>query len=303
MNVGFVGTGAMGEPMARNLLRAGHAVTVFNRRAERSQALVADGATVAATIADAARQNIVISMLADDRATEALVLDGDFVAAMPAHGIHVCMATIGAALADELSATHAAAGKGYVSAPVFGRPPAAAAAQLFVVAAGEEGALDRCQPLFDALGQRTFRVGATASAAHVVKIAGNFMLAAMVEAFGEASALAARHGVAPTQFVEVMTNSVFQVPAYKTYGGLIASGQFEPPGFPLRLGLKDIRLALAAADAKDVALPLASLVRDHYLKALTRGYAELDWAALALISLEDAGAAPRYTTQAGPSSA
>ncbi len=293
MNIGFVGTGAMGEPMVRNLLQAGHAVTVYNRRAERTQALVEAGALAAASVAEAARQDIVITMLADDRATEALVLDGDFIAAMPAHGLHVCMATIGAALADRLAAAHAAAGTGYVSAPVFGRPPAAAAAQLFIIAAGDAAALDRCQPLFDVLGQRTFRVGDTPSAAHVVKIAGNFMLAALIEAFGEASALTARHGVTPAQFVEVMTNSVFQVPAYRTYGGLIASGRFEPAGFPLRLGLKDIRLALAAADARDVALPLASLVRDHYLKALTRGYAEYDWAALALVSMEDAGAASR----------
>ncbi len=293
MNVGFVGTGAMGAPMVRNLLQAGHAVTVYNRRAESSQALVAEGATAAATIAEAARQDIVITMLADDRATEAMVLGGEFLPAMPAHGLHVCMATISAALAETLTAKHAAAGTGYVSAPVFGRPPAAAAAQLFVVAAGEAAALDRCQPLFDAMGQRTFRVGSAPSAAHVVKIAGNFMLASMIEALGEACALTTRHGVSAAQFVEVLTNSVFQVPAYKIYGGLIASGQFEPPGFPLRLGLKDIRLALAAADAKDVAMPVASLVRDHYLKALTRGYAELDWAALALISMEDAGAAPR----------
>lgn len=289
MKLGFIGTGAMGEPMVRNLLKAGHEVTVFNRRVERSQALVEAGAQVAANVADAARQDIVFTMLADDRATEQTVLDGDFVQAMPTHGIHVCMATISAALAERLTATHAAAGRAYVSAPVFGRPPAAAAAQLFVVAAGDDAVLDRCQPLFDALGQRTFRVGTTPSAAHVVKIAGNFMLASMIEAFGEASALSARHGVTAAQFVEVMTNSVFQVPAYRNYGGMIASGQFEPPGFPLRLGLKDIRLALAAADAKDVALPLASLVRDHYLKALTRGYAELDWAALALVSMEDAG--------------
>lgn len=289
MRLGFIGTGAMGEPMVRNLLKAGHEVTVFNRRVERSQALVEAGAQVAAGVADAARQDIVFTMLADDRATEQTVLDSDFVQAMPAHGIHVCMATISAALAERLTATHAAAGRAYVSAPVFGRPPAAAAAQLFVVAAGDDAAIDRCQPLFDALGQRTFRVGTTPSAAHVVKIAGNFMLASMIEAFGEASALSARHGVTPAQFVEVMTSSVFQVPAYRNYGGMIASGQFEPPGFPLRLGLKDIRLALAAADAKDVALPLASLVRDHYLKALTRGYAELDWAALALVSMEDAG--------------
>ena len=289
MNVGFVGTGAMGEPMVRNLLKAGHAVTVHNRRAERSDALEADGARVANDIADVARQDVVISMLADDRATESMILDSGFIGAMAPQGVHVCMATISAALADRLSEAHASAGTAYVSAPVFGRPPAAAAAQLFVVAAGTDAHLARCQPLFDAMGQRTFHVGGTPSAAHVVKIAGNFMLASMIESFGEACALTSRHGVSATQLVEVLTNSVFPVPAYKVYGGLLASGQFEPAGFPLRLGLKDIRLALAAADSKNVAMPVASLVRDHYLKALTRGYAEYDWAALGLISMEDAG--------------
>ncbi len=293
MKIGFVGSGAMGEPMVRNLLKAGHTVTVFNRRRERSAALAADGAQVAASVADAARQEIVITMLADDTATEQLVLDGAFIRAMPADGVHVCMATISAALAERLQSTHGAAGRAYVSAPVFGRPPAAASAQLFIVAAGEDSALDRCQPVFDALGQKTFRVGAMPAAANVIKISGNFMLASMIESLGEACALSSRYGVPPSQLVEILTSSVFPVPAYKVYGGLIASGQFEPPGFPLRLGLKDIRLALAAADSKDVALPIASLVRDHYLKALTRGYADFDWAALALVSMEDAGASPR----------
>ena len=293
MKIGFIGTGAMGEPMARNLLKAGFDVTVYNRRAERSAGLAGDGARVATTIATAAAQDLVISMLADDHATEALVLDSDFLTALPPHGIHVCMATISAALGERLQATHAAEGRAYVSAPVFGRPPAAAAAQLFIVTAGADGALDACQPAFDALGQKTFRVGSQPAAANVIKISGNFMLASMIESLGEACALTSRYGVPPAQLVEILTSSVFPVPAYKIYGGLIASGNFEPPGFPLRLGLKDIRLALAAADSKDVAMPVASLVRDHYLKALTRGYADFDWAALALVSMEDAGASPR----------
>jgi len=289
-DIGFIGLGAMGAPMVRNLLAAGHAVTVFNRSPAPAQALLADGARVAQTVEEAARRDIVITMLADDRATESLVLESGFLAALPPGAIHVCMATISAALARRLAETHAAAGRAYVSAPVFGRPPAAAAKQLYIVAAGPEDALARCAPAFDALGQRTFPVGSDPVAANVIKIAGNFMLASMIEAFGEAFTLTSRYGVERKQLLEILTGSVFPVPAYKIYGGIIASGEFEPPGFPLRLGLKDIRLALAAADGKEVAMPLASLVRDHYLKALTRGYAELDWAALALVSMEDGGA-------------
>lgn len=292
LNIGFVGTGAMGVPMVRNLLAAGHTVTVFNRSAAPLQELESLGARVAARVEDAARAPIVVSMLADDRATEALVLDSGFVAAMPPDGTHVCMATISAGLARRLAEVHSAAGQDYVSAPVFGRPPAAAAKLLFVVAAGSEVALARCAPLFESVGQRTFSVGADPVSANVIKIAGNFMLASMIESLGEAFALTSRYGVEPETMLEILTNSLFPAPAVKTYGGIIAGGDFHPPGFPLRLGLKDIRLALAAADAREVALPLASLVRDHYLKALTRGYAELDWAALALVSLEDAGAAP-----------
>jgi 3-hydroxyisobutyrate dehydrogenase-like beta-hydroxyacid dehydrogenase len=289
MKIGFVGIGAMGECMVRNLLKAGYAVSVFNRTRERAAALVSDGAQLAERIEDAAACEIVITMLANDEATIGTVLDSGFRQAMPANGIHICMATISAELGQTLAAAHAADGRGYVSAPVFGRPPAAVAAQLFVAAAGEASALARCQPLFDAMGQKTFVVGSTPEAANVVKISGNFMIASLIETFGEACALTRNYGIDPAQFLEVMTSSIFPAPIYKIYGGLIANQQFEPAGFKLRLGLKDIRLALAAADDKEIALPMASLIRDNYLKALTRGYEDLDWAALALVAQEDAG--------------
>ncbi len=293
ITIGFVGLGAMGVPMVRNLLAAGFEVTVFNRSPGPARELEAAGARVASSVEEAAARDFVVTMLADDRATTALVLDTGFIAAMPVHGVHIGMATISAELGQRLTDAHAEAGRGYVSAPVFGRPPAAAAKQLFIVAAGASDALDRCTPVFEALGQRTFTVGDEPVRANVIKISGNFMLASMIESLGEAFALSGRYGVAPAQLLEILTGSIFPVPAYRIYGGIIANGNFEPPGFPLRLGLKDIRLALAAADGKEVALPIASLVRDHYLKALTRGYENLDWAALALVSMEDAGAVPR----------
>lgn len=289
MNTGFIGIGAMGEPMVRNLLKAGHRVTVFNRSRERAERLAADGAVVADSIEQAAAQDVVITMLANDEATAASVFDSGFCGAMPAGGLHVCMATISAELGCRLAEAHAAAGRGYVSAPVFGRPPAAAAAQLFIVAGGNPEHIARCEPLFQAMGQKTFNVGAAPEAANVVKITGNFMIASLIETLGESFALTRQYGIDPAQLIEIMTGSIFPAPIYKIYGGIIASQAFEPAGFKLRLGLKDICLALAAAESKEIALPLASLIRDNYLKAITRGYEDFDWAAMALVAQEDAG--------------
>jgi len=289
MQVGFVGTGAMGVGMVRNLLKAGHSVTVWNRTPERAAALAADGAQVAASAAACAAADVVISMLADDAATAEVTLAEDFLAALRADTVHAGMATVGVGLAERLAAAYAARGRAYVSAPVFGRPPAAAAAQLFIVAAGAAADLARCQPLFDAMGQRTFVVGTRPADANVVKVSGNFMLASMIEAFGEACALVRKQGIEPERFLEVMTSTLFPAPVYKTYGGLIASDQYLPAGFTLRLGLKDVRLAQAAADGCMVPMPLAGLLHDRFMTAIARGYGEFDWAGLGRLCADDAG--------------
>ena len=289
MQIGFIGIGAMGLGMVRNLLKAGHTVTVWNRTPGRVAELQAHGATVAAEPAQCARQDIVISMLADDAAVEQVILESNFIAALRPDTVHVSMATISVALAERLTAVHAAAGREYLSAPVFGRPPAAAAAQLFIIAAGSAAALTRCEPLFNAMGQRTFIVGDQPRAANVVKVSGNFMLASMIETLGEAFALVRKHGLQPEQFLEVMTNTVFPAPVYKLYGGLVASDVFEPAGFKLALGLKDVRLVQAAADAAMVPMPLAGLLHDQYMTAIARGYGDFDWAGIARLSAEAAG--------------
>ncbi len=289
MQIGFIGIGAMGLGMVRNLLQAGHAVTVWNRTPGPAAELRADGATVASDPIECARQDIVISMLADDTAVEQVILAADFIAAVRSDTIHVSMATISVALAERLTAAHRAAGQDYVSAPVFGRPPAAAAAQLFILAAGRAAALARCEPLFKAMGQRTFLLGEQPSAANVVKVSGNFMLASMIETLGEAFALVRKHGLDPALFLEVITNTVFPAPVYKMYGGLVASDVFEPAGFKLTLGLKDVRLAQAAADAAMVPMPLAGLLHDQYMTAIARGYGDFDWAGIARLSAEAAG--------------
>ena len=199
------------------------------------------------------------------------------------------MSTISVALSDRLAEAHRNAGQAYVAAPVFGRPEAAAAAKLFIVAAGAEGALAHCQPLFDAMGQRTFVVGDKPSSANLVKLSGNFLLAAMIECLGEAFALVRKGGIEPHLYLEILTNTLFSAPAYKTYGTIIANQQYEPAGFKMSLGLKDIRLALAAADALAAPMPVASLVHDHFLAGVAQGAGDSDWSALARLAAANAG--------------
>ena len=290
MKLGFIGLGAMGRPMAGNLLKAGHEVTVYNRTRSRGQELALHGAKVSETAAIAAE--IVITMLADDRAVEDVVFD-HLLTALPTGSVHVSMSTISVELSKRMAESHRQRGQQYVSAPVFGRPDAAEAAKLFVVAAGPQEAVRRCQPLFDVLGQKTFFLGEDATSANVVKLTGNFLIASTLECFGEAFALARKHGLDPQQYLEVLTGTLFSAPYQKNYGAIIAQEKYEPAGFRLPLGLKDVHLVLAAAENARVAMPVASVLRDQYLAALARGWDDSDWSVIARLAAENAGLNPR----------
>ena len=290
MNIGFIGIGRMAVGMVKNLLEAGHTVSVYNRTREKAEALAADGATVVDNVADAAANELVISMLADDRAIEDVVFaDTGFLAALPQGAVHVSMATISEAMGRRLTQAHGAIDRAYVSAPVFGRPDAASAGKLFIVAAGSAAALETCEPAFAVMGQRTFVVGAEPVAANVVKITGNFMLASAIETLGEAFALARKYDIDAGELLELLTSTLFSAPVYKNYGAMIAEQRYEPAGFKLNLGLKDISLALEAAGAMSVPMPIASVVRDQCLTGIARGYQDLDWAALGRVCADDAG--------------
>ena len=290
MKIGFIGLGHMGSAMAANLVKAGHHVTVFNRSPEKRRKLVELGAHEAARIADACRGEAVITMLADDAALSSVTLaDGGIVASLPKGAIHVSMSTVSVALARELTKAHAAAGQRFIAAPVFGRPEAAAAAKLFIVAAGEPAAVETCLPLFNALGQKTLPIGPEPAAANLVKLSGNFLLASAIEALGEAIALVSKAGVDRRAYVELLTSTIFPAPVYATYGGLIAANRFEPAAFTAALGFKDIRLALAAAESLRVPMPLGSLLHDRFLRLLAEGGESLDWSALGGLAGRDAG--------------
>jgi len=292
MNIGFIGLGRMGAAMATRLLMAGHRVTVFNRTPAKASALVAKGATAAASIAEASRGDAVMTMLANDEAVEEVVLSKDgILAALPSGALHVSSSTISIALSERLTAAHSRAAQLFVAAPVFGRPEAVQAGQLFVVAAGEESAIKAATPIFEAIGQKTFTVSETPKAANLVKLSGNFLIATVIESLGEAMALVRKGGIDATRYVEILTSTLFNVPLYRTYGGLIADGKFEPAGFAAPLGQKDIRLTLAAAEALGVPLPMANILRDRFLTLLAHGCEHLDWSAIGQLAAKDAALA------------
>lgn len=280
MDVGFVGLGSMGRPMAVNLAAAGHRVRAWNRSAvdpaEVPGVALVDGPDAAF------RADAVLTMLADDAAVRAVLLDGGVLERAGRDVVHVNTATISVAFAEELAGRHAALGIAYVAAPVFGRPDAAAARQLNVVAAGDPAAVARVQPLFDAIGRRTWPVGARPAQANAVKIAGNMMLPMAIEAMAEACVVAGVEGVAKGDFLDLMLGTLFAGRAYESYGANIRDDAYDPK-FKMTLGLKDLRLAAELAGERD--LPMLAAVRGRMQAAADAGFGERDWSAMAAYTL------------------
>lgn len=290
MEAALIGLGHMGTGIAKSLLRAGHRLKVYNRTAGRAEAVVRDGAVLASSLAEACREDIVMTMLADDAAVEAVTFgEGGIAATLKPAAVHVSLSTISVALSERLAMEHARLGQEYVAAPVFGRPDAAEAARLAVVAAGKTKVVERCKPLLEAMGPRLLVASERPPIANVIKLIGNFLLGSVIESLSEAFALARKSGVGEEQLFEFLTTALFPIPVYRNYGEAILRRRFEPAGFTASLGLKDIRLALAVAEAQSVPMPIASVVRDRFLTAIARGNAERDWSVLGRIAEEDAG--------------
>lgn len=298
MRIGFIGLGNMGRPMARTLLREGHTLTVYNRTMSRTETLRAEGAQVGHSPAAAARSaDVLITMVADDEALEQVIFGTDEEGADEDHGalaalapqaIHISMSTIGVALSRRLAEAHAHAGQGYVAAPVFGRPEVAAQGELGIVVAGPADQVECCSPVFQALGKEVIRVGSEGWEANMVKLAGNFLTAVTIGALGETFTLMRKADVDVETFLQVITDVVGPSPTYEKYGALIAAERFEPMGFSLGLGLKDMKALLHAAEGVGVGMPIGLAVYNQFFEGVGRGHAELDWAGLARVSLENA---------------
>ncbi len=291
MEIGFIGLGQMGRAIAANLVRAGHRLTVWNRSRGPVAELTQLGAAAAAEPRDAARGEVLMTMLADDGAARSVLLEQGVIESARQGLIHVNLATVSAQFAGELARLHRERGLAYVAAPVFGRPDVAREAKLNVIVAGEPSAVSRVEPLLKAIGERIWPVGSEPERANVVKLAGNFMIASALETMAEATALARAYGIEGARFLEILTSTLFASPIYQGYGRIIAEQRFEPAAFPVRLGLKDVRLALHAGDAAHVPMPFASVLRDHFLEAVAAGEADLEWAVLARVAARHAGLA------------
>jgi 3-hydroxyisobutyrate dehydrogenase-like beta-hydroxyacid dehydrogenase len=264
---------------------------VYNRTRSRTEELQRLGAKIADTpAAAAAGAEVLITMLADDRAVQDVIFEpGRAIESLPAGAVHISMSTISVALSRRLAKAHAEKHQHYVAAPVFGRPDAAAAAKLFIVAAGPTEQIERCRSLFTAMGQRLFVINEDAPAATLIKLSGNFLITTVIESLAEAFALMRKSGVDPHKFLEVLTESLFSAPVYKNYGAMIAADRFEPVGFKMPLGFKDNRLVLAAAEEASVPMPMASLVHDRFVAAMAQGLENADWSAIARIAYKNAG--------------
>jgi 3-hydroxyisobutyrate dehydrogenase-like beta-hydroxyacid dehydrogenase len=281
----------MGMPMARNLVRAGHDVAAYNRTRSKADELAKDGARTADTPAAAAEgAEVVITMLADDHAVEDVVFGEDgFDDALAEGAVHVSMSTISVELSRMLADAHRTRGQRYVSAPVFGRPDAAEATKLRVVAAGAAEDIDLCRPLFAAMAQETFVAGTDPAAANVVKLAGNFLIASVIGALGEAFAFGRKQDVEADTLLEILGGSLLRGPIFENYAKQIAAQRYEPAGFKLKLGLKDMGLVLAAAGDAAVPMPIASALRDRLLTGVAQGHGDIDWSGAARLAAEAAG--------------
>lgn len=289
--IGFIGLGNMGEPMARNLLRAGYKLRVYNRTSTKAQALGREGAEVVAALRDVIRPDgIVVSMVSNDHALEEVVFGekgiGD---ALGPGGIHISMSTISPQTAQKLSAHHQTKGTAYLAAPVFGRPEAAAAKKLWICLAGDAKAKERAVPVLEALGQQIFDFGESPEAANVVKLSGNFLIGSAIEAMAEAYTFAEKNGVAREKVADVFSQTFLACPIYQNYGKVIATQEYQPAGFKVSLGLKDMNLLNSVAVSSLTPMPLGNLLQERLLSAMSKGRADMDWTALAIGASEDAG--------------
>jgi 3-hydroxyisobutyrate dehydrogenase-like beta-hydroxyacid dehydrogenase len=296
--VGFIGLGRMGTAMAINLVAAGFKVLAYVRRPERAAELAALGLIPTTDMRDLFGCGVVATMVTDDQALRDIFFGnqelggGGLAAGLKPGAVHLSMSTIAPRTASELATQHAERGLGYVAAPVFGNPDAAIARELFIIAAGAETDVDRCRPILDALGRQTFVIGTDPAAANLVKLAGNVLTATSLEMLGEIVALLRKRNIDPEMVLGIFTATMFGSRVHKIYGEKIVHERYTPSNFVLPLALKDIRLALAEAEAAAVPMPSVNVVRDRLVAGIARGHKNLDWSALGLIAAEEAGLAP-----------
>ncbi len=294
MEIGVIGLGRMGSTIAARLLDAGHELTVYNRTEEKAEALLEQGAMLAHDPSGAATGDVVITMLADDKAMEDVVFgsaetDEGFLDHQAAHTIHMAMGTISIRLAQRLAAASTAKNRMFVSSTVLGRPDVAERGELVIMAAGDRQSLDKCKPVFDAIGKVTHIIGEKPEQANIAKLAANFMISSMIESYAEAFALIRKNGLDQQTFLKIMATEFFQSPVYEKYGTIIANENYSSGPFTIKMQEKDTRLLIAAAIDSQVPMPFANDIENAFLTAIGRGMGDLDPCAIAKLAAENAG--------------
>lgn len=279
MKIAFLGLGAMGVPMVRSLLAAGHDVTVWNRTAERAKTLAAERVGVAPTAAEAVRdQAIVLTSLFDDAAHEdVLFRSGGVIEALKPGALHISLSTIGVALSEKLAEEHAKRGQLYVAAPVFGRPNLAEEGRLWIVLAGESQAVSMARLLLEPLARGFSLVGHEPRQAHALKLGGNFLIGAMIHSLGEAFVYSESQGIPAEIFLEVVNSALFQSSFYAAYGKVMLHPP-QTPGATVALGEKDLRLFREASASRHSHSSLADSLARIFAEAQDAGLGNEDWA-------------------------
>jgi 3-hydroxyisobutyrate dehydrogenase-like beta-hydroxyacid dehydrogenase len=281
MEVGFIGLGAMGSAMARNLVEAGHVVRAWNRSGNPG----VDGLEMVGDVGDTLKGDATFTMLSDDMAIREVVLDTGILSQAHPGLVHVITSTISVAFADELSAAHAEAEVAYVAAPVLGRPNVAAAGELNILAAGDAKALAKVRPLLDVLGKKVWMMGSQPRQANAAKLAANMMISMAIEAMAEAVVITEANDLDRGSFFDLILNTLFSGRSYQSYSANILNERYDP-GFKARLGLKDLRLATAAAATAGRRLPMLEAVRERMSAAVDAGGGERDWSIMADYTLK-----------------
>lgn len=283
-SIGFIGLGSMGQAMAARLLEAGFEVGVWNRTAAAGDELVAAGATRLDSPAEAFERDIVVSILANDQAVDA-VFGEELLAGAAAKGsaaLHVNMASISLEAAREIARRHESAGVHYLGAPVLGRPEVAAAGQLNILAGGSAEVITAAAPALDLIGKKTWHVSEEAAGASLVKIGVNYNIIHALGALGESINLVERGGIDPQLFVDILNAGLFGGAVYSGYGKLIAQREYFPAAFKVPLGLKDLTLAEQAAAELGAALPIAPPLHDLLTSAVAdEQLTDGDWSIIA----------------------
>jgi 3-hydroxyisobutyrate dehydrogenase-like beta-hydroxyacid dehydrogenase len=289
--IGLIGLGSMGLPIGENLINSGYRLHVYNRTIAKAQPLIDQGAKAVNFPSETVESDgIAITIVANDAALEEITLGKTGLAEkLGPGGIHLSMSTVSPATAEKLAEHHRQRGAKYLACPVFGRPDAVAARKIWICLSGHPAAKERAKPILELLSQGMFDFGEAAGAANVVKLAGNFMIMSAIESMAEAFALAEKNGIERTKIADLFAQTLFACPVYQNYGRMIASQTYEPAGFKLSLGLKDMTLALQTAHTSQMPMPLASLLRDRLLASTAQGRGDMDWTALALTASEEAG--------------